>query len=170
VLAVAGLAVLGHVRRHQLQDVLDTLAHLRWEWVVPAILAESGSMIALARSQRALLTVRGDRLRLGPAVAIVYASNALSLTVPVAGAGLGAGFSFRQFRRRGVNAELVGWALTVSGVMSAGGRRARHDEAPSRSRWRCATGSPTASACCARSRPAARRCPGTGWSSRTASP
>lgn len=119
VLALAGLAALGYFRRHQLHGVLDTLGHLHWEWVPLAILAESGSMVALARSQRQLLTVYGDRLRLGPAVAIVYASNALSLTVPVAGAGLGAGFSFRQFRRRGVNAELVGWALTVSGVMSA---------------------------------------------------
>jgi uncharacterized membrane protein YbhN (UPF0104 family) len=53
------------------------------------------------------------------AMAVTCASNALSVTVPVAGAGLGAAFSFRQFHGWGIRAGTVGWALTVSGVMSA---------------------------------------------------
>jgi uncharacterized membrane protein YbhN (UPF0104 family) len=118
-LAVLGLALLAWFHRGQLGSSLGTLAHLRWEWVPPAVIAESGSMVALARSQRQLLTVRGDTLPLRSAVAVVYASNALALSVPIAGAGLGAGFSFRQFRNRGVQPAMVGWALTVSGVMSA---------------------------------------------------
>jgi uncharacterized protein (TIRG00374 family) len=118
-LVVAGLAVLGWFRRAQLHSMAHTLGHLQWQWVPLAVFAESGSMIALARSQRWLLTVRGDRLPLRSAVAVVYASNALALSVPVAGAGLGAGYSFRQFNKRGVQPAMVGWALTVSGVMSA---------------------------------------------------
>lgn len=118
-LLVGGLTVLAWFHRAQVRSVPGTLAHLHWGWVPLAVLAESGSMIALARNQRRLLTVRGDTLPLRSAVAVVYASNALALSVPVAGAGLGAGFSFRQFRSRGVHPGMVGWALTVSGVMSA---------------------------------------------------
>ena len=118
-LVAGGLTVLAWFHRRQLRSALDTLAHLHWGWVPLAVLAESGSMVALARNQRQLLTVRGDTLQLRSAVAVVYASNALALSVPVAGAGIGAGFSFRQFRSRGVHPGMVGWALTVSGVMSA---------------------------------------------------
>jgi hypothetical protein len=119
VLAVIGLVLLGWFRRQQLHSIVHTLGHLQWQWVPLALLAESGSMIALARSQRSLLTVGGDPMSLRSAVAVVYASNALALSVPLAGAGLGAGFSFRQFNKRGVHAAMVSWALTVSAVMSA---------------------------------------------------
>src|SRR5207245_363081 len=47
-----------------------------------------------------------------------YASNALSMTVPFAGAQLAVVFSYRQFRRRGLGQAITGWALAVSAILS----------------------------------------------------
>jgi len=54
----------------------------------------------------------------GPMLVTVYAANALSTTVPLAGPGLGAGFTFRRFRHQGVDAPLAGWSLMIGGVVS----------------------------------------------------
>jgi len=51
-------------------------------------------------------------------LATVYAANALSTSVPLAGPGLGAGFTFRRFKRQGVDSPLAGWALLVGGIAS----------------------------------------------------
>jgi len=52
-------------------------------------------------------------------MAITYAGNALSMSVPFAGAQLAAVFSYRQFRRRGLDPALTGWALGVSAIASS---------------------------------------------------
>jgi hypothetical protein len=51
-------------------------------------------------------------------LATVYAANALSTSVPLAGPELGAGFTFRRFKRQGVDPPLAGWSLLVGGVVS----------------------------------------------------
>ena len=51
-------------------------------------------------------------------MAITYASNALSMTIPFAGAQLAVVFSYRQFRLRGLGRAITGWALAVSAIMS----------------------------------------------------
>ena len=51
-------------------------------------------------------------------MAITYASNALSMTIPFAGAQLAVIFSYRQFRRRGLGQAITGWALAVSAILS----------------------------------------------------
>ena len=48
-----------------------------------------------------------------------YAANALSISVPFAGAELAMVFSYRQFRRHGVDAATTGWTLAVSAIVSA---------------------------------------------------
>ena len=95
------------------------LTHPDWAWIPLALLAESGSMAAFAGSQRQLLQVGGPKLPLRSTIAITYAGNAVASSVPIAGTGLGTAFCFRQFRRRGLETAAVGWALTISGVVSS---------------------------------------------------
>ncbi len=75
-------------------------------------------MGAFARMQRHLLRVGGFRLRLISAVAVTYAGNAISLSLPVAGAAASVSFVFRQFRRLGADSAAASWALGVSWIIS----------------------------------------------------
>src|SRR5258707_763014 len=75
-------------------------------------------MAPLARLQRRLLRAGGVRLSMPSVVVIVYASNAISVSIPIAGAPMSAAFSFRSFARRGADRSLAGWVLTISGVIS----------------------------------------------------
>jgi len=93
--------------------------HLQWEWLPLAAFAEFASMAAVARSQRRLLRAGGAPLPLASVMAVTYAGNAVSVSLPLAGPQIGAAFSFRQFGRRGVDSAVVAWALVLSGVTSS---------------------------------------------------
>jgi putative heme transporter len=118
-LAVGLLVFFGVQQAPAVRSSLTTLEHLHWPWLIFVLAAESGSMAALAHSQRQLLHVSGTRLSARSTVAVAYASNALSVSLPLAGASIGTAFSYHQFRRRGIDTATAGWALTVSGVMSS---------------------------------------------------
>ena len=51
-------------------------------------------------------------------LATIYAANAMSVSVPLAGPGLAAAYLFRRFARLGAGALLAGWALLACGVIS----------------------------------------------------
>ncbi len=51
-------------------------------------------------------------------LATIYAANAMSVSVPLAGPGLAAAYLFRRFTRLGAGALLAGWALLAGGVIS----------------------------------------------------
>jgi uncharacterized protein (TIRG00374 family) len=99
---------------------MTVLAHLDLAWLPVAIFAEAGSMAAFARSQRRLLRAGGGpSLHLASLIAVTYAGNAISVTLPLAGPEFAAGFTFRELRRRGIEPAVAGWALAVSGVLSS---------------------------------------------------
>jgi uncharacterized membrane protein YbhN (UPF0104 family) len=77
------------------------------------------SLTAFGLSRRRLLRADGHQASFSSVMAITYASNALSMSVPFAGAQLAAVFSYRQFRRRGLDPALTGWALGVSAIASS---------------------------------------------------
>ena len=129
---VCALAVLLWERRLEAQTLLRPLVHLHWPWLLGALAAQAVSMTSLANSQRKLLhaaasdvdrdgtgTAAGKRLPLTSAVAVVVASTALASSVPVAGGGIGAAYSFRQYRNCRVEAGAVSWALTIYNVVAA---------------------------------------------------
>jgi putative heme transporter len=97
----------------------SVLGHLRWKPVLPALFVEFTSMAAFARAQRRLLRGGGLDLQITSVLAVTYAGNAISVSLPVAGAGAGAAYTFRQFRRRGANAATATWAIAVSGLVSS---------------------------------------------------
>jgi uncharacterized protein (TIRG00374 family) len=117
-LGVAVLATIVVTRRHALAKSVALLGNLRWVWVPIALALEWASISAFARMQRRLLQAGGVSVEAGTMLATVYAANALSTSVPLAGPELGAAFTFRRFKRQGVDAPLAGWSLLVGGVVS----------------------------------------------------
>lgn len=120
-LAVAAVAVLAGTavtERSRVAASFTVLGHLRWSWLPAAIALESLSMAAFAWMFRRLLTA--GRLRHGRTsmLATVYAANAVSVTVPLAGPELGTAVLFRRFTRHGADRLLAGWALLAGGVIT----------------------------------------------------
>jgi len=118
VTAVAVLAGAALTERSRLAVSLTVLGHLRWSWLPVAIVLESISMAAFAGMFRRLLTA--GRVRHGRAsmLATVYAANAVSVTVPLAGPELATAVLFRRFTARGADGLLAGWVLLAGGVIT----------------------------------------------------
>ena len=117
-LSVAVLVVIGVTRRTAAVQSIADLQHLRWAWVPVALGLEWSSLSVFARMQRRLLEAGGANVGSRPMLATVYAANALSTSVPLAGPELGAAFTYRRFKRQGVDSPLAGWSLMVGGVIS----------------------------------------------------
>jgi uncharacterized protein (TIRG00374 family) len=118
-LAAAVLITVIVVDRGTLAQSLSAIGGLDWRWFALAIVCECISLLAFGFSRRLLLEADGHHARLGSVMAITYAGNALSMSIPFAGAQLAAVFSYRQFRRRGLDPALTGWALGVSAIASS---------------------------------------------------
>jgi len=118
-LALGALLVVIVVVYHRyLAQSFRALGGLDWTWFALAVVAETVSILAFAFSRRRLLLASGRQPRRRAMIAITYASNAMSLSLPFAGTGLATVYSYRQFRRRGIDAATTGWALAVSGIFS----------------------------------------------------
>jgi putative heme transporter len=118
VLAIAVLISVIVVERHTLAESLHVLAHLDWAWFLAALASEAISLSSFGLSRKLLMQVSGRPARFSTVMTITYAANALSISVPFAGAELAVVFSYRQFRRHGVDAATTGWMLAVSAIFS----------------------------------------------------
>jgi uncharacterized membrane protein YbhN (UPF0104 family)/pimeloyl-ACP methyl ester carboxylesterase len=120
VIAVAVLAGAGAgvAERSRLAGSLTALARLHWTWLPVGIALEATSMAAFATMFRRLLTAGRVRPARTSMLAAIYAANATSVSVPLAGPGLAAAYLFRRFTRLGASALLAGWALLAGGVIS----------------------------------------------------
>jgi uncharacterized membrane protein YbhN (UPF0104 family) len=117
-MGVAVIATFTVKRRGTLAESFRLLGHLHWIWIPVALGLEWFSISVFARMQGRLLQAGGANVKPGSMLATVYAANALSTSVPLAGPGLGAGFTFWRFRHQGVDPPLAGWSLMVGGVIS----------------------------------------------------
>jgi uncharacterized protein (TIRG00374 family) len=106
------------IERHTLAESLHVLARLNWAWFSLAVASEAVSLASFGLSRTMLMRVSGRPTSFRSVMAITYASNALSISVPFAGAELAAVYSYRQFRRHGVDAATTGWTLAVSAIFS----------------------------------------------------
>lgn len=95
------------------------LGHVPWVWIAVGLVLESVSTAAFAVMLRRLLAAGRARVGTGAMLATTYAANALSVSVPLAGPGLGTAFTFRRFTRQGADAPLAGWSLLAGGVVSS---------------------------------------------------
>jgi uncharacterized membrane protein YbhN (UPF0104 family) len=119
VLAIAVLTTVIVVDRHTLGQSLSAIGGLDLRWFALAIGCECLSLTAFGLSRRRLLRADGHEATFGSVMAITYAGNAVSMSIPFAGAQLAAVFSYQQFRRRGLDPALTGWALGVSAIASS---------------------------------------------------
>jgi uncharacterized membrane protein YbhN (UPF0104 family) len=118
--AVAGLLVAAAAAESSdVAGSFKVLAHLRWTWLGAGVALEVVSIAAFAAMFRQLLRVGQVRPRRSEMVVAVYAANAMSVTVPLAGPGLAAAYLFRRFTRFGAGAVGAGWTLLAGGVISA---------------------------------------------------
>jgi putative heme transporter len=117
-LAVVVLVSVIVVERHTLAESLHVLAHLNWAWFALAVASEVVSLTSFGLSRKLLLQVNGRPASFSSVMAITYAANALSISVPFAGAELAVVFSYRQFRKHGVDAATTSWMLAVSAIFS----------------------------------------------------
>jgi putative heme transporter len=115
---VAGSGIAVYAERATIFSGVASFRHANVGWVIAGFGAECVSMAAFALLQRRLLRPAGARLTLGSLLAIAYTSNAVTLAVPVAGSGMAAAYSQRQFRARGADAATVSLALLIAGVIS----------------------------------------------------
>lgn len=114
--AIGSVALL----RDELPDVGDiwrAAAHSDPGWLVVVIFAEAASMAAFARLQRRLLRTGGTRVSLGRALAVTYAANSLSTTLP-AGPAVSVVYAFRQWRRAGASAPIATAVVVMGGVIT----------------------------------------------------
>jgi len=118
-LVAAVLAVIVVLGRHTLGQSLRVLGTAEPGWLLLALAAEAVSLTTFGLSRRGLLRANGDRISLHSVMAVTYAGNALSMSVPFAGTELAVVYSYRQFRRAGVSAATTSWSLTVSWICSA---------------------------------------------------
>ena len=119
ILAVGAMAWLIVANRHTLGESLGALGNIDFRWFALAIVCEAVSLTAFGLSRRRLLRADGHQADFASVMAITYAGNALSMSIPFAGAELAAVFSYQQFRRRGLDPALTGWALGISAIASS---------------------------------------------------
>jgi uncharacterized membrane protein YbhN (UPF0104 family) len=118
VLVLGVAAVIVVLARHTLAKSLHVLATASPGWLLLALGAEAVSLTAFGMARTLLLRVSGDRISLGPVMAITYAAHALGLSIPFAGAELDVVYSYRQFRRTGPDAATTSWSMAVSWICS----------------------------------------------------
>jgi putative heme transporter len=119
-IVLAAVVVAGGIilARHTLAQSLTALSRLSWAWCAAALSFEAVSLATFGLSRRRLLCADGHRAGFGSVMAVTYAGNALSMTIPVAGTQVAMVYSYREFRRRGLGPALTGWALAVSAILS----------------------------------------------------
>jgi uncharacterized protein (TIRG00374 family) len=117
--SVALIVVLAAAERRLVGTSASIFGQLRLGWIAAAVAAQVLSIMALARMHRRLVGVSGVWLSNRSALAVVYASNAISGSVPMAGSELGTAYTFRQYQHRGVKKLTAAWVLTIAGVISS---------------------------------------------------
>ncbi|MEZ0071406.1 YbhN family protein [Planotetraspora sp. GP83] len=118
VLGTAGLALF--VLKDKIPDgdeLSRSMTGLSPGWLGVAVVAEAMSMATFARLTRRLLTLGGAHLTAHRAVALTYARNAVSNSLP-AGPVLSIAYATRQFARLGAAKPLTAATLVLSGVYS----------------------------------------------------
>ena len=87
-------------------------------WLLAAVAFEVASMASFARVQRITLSAGGVKIPLLEALRITYASNAVSVTVPVAGSTAATANTASEYSHQGADPALITWTLLITGIVS----------------------------------------------------
>ncbi|KAA2252689.1 flippase-like domain-containing protein [Solihabitans fulvus] len=102
-----------------LAEAVQALAQPNLGWLALAVAAEWGSMAAFARMRRRLLRAGGVHVTVRSALTVVYAANALHLTLP-AGSAFSTTYMYRRMRAWGASTPVAAWTMLAGGVVSTG--------------------------------------------------
>lgn len=108
---------------HQTPFLKEAFAAIRtanYWWVAACTAASFASMLSFAAVQWTLLRAAGVRSPFWKNTAIVFASNALSGSIP-GGPVLGTALTFRETRKLGASTIVATWQLVVAGVLATAG-------------------------------------------------
>jgi uncharacterized protein (TIRG00374 family) len=106
------------VLRHYLARAVAVIAAARPGWMLLAVAGSLISMGCFARMQRRMLRAAGTAVPIGRVVGLVYAANAVNVTLP-GGSALSAGYLIKKFTAWGANAPAAGFTVLASGVLSS---------------------------------------------------
>ena len=101
-----------------LSESVQNLGDLHWGWVAAAVVASLASMSSFARVQRCLLGVADVHIKQRQSLAVTFASNSMSVTLP-GGPVLATTFTYRQTRLWGASPVVATWQLVMAGVLQA---------------------------------------------------
>ena len=104
--------------RAELVTAADDLTRVRPGWLLAAVTAEVASYATYGWAQRSLLRGGGLDISVVPMTAMALTGQAAANCLP-GGVAVSAGVTFRLLSRRGVDASLCGWMLTVSSLLYA---------------------------------------------------
>ena len=103
----------------QLAETGVHLDHVRWGWLLVAVLSGAGALAVYGELHRKLLVVGGVSLPTGTVQGINFAQNAVSTTVPVVGGAGSLGYGIQQLRRRGVSGPVAAWSVLMAGLITS---------------------------------------------------
>jgi uncharacterized membrane protein YbhN (UPF0104 family) len=116
VVVLVAVVLSGH--RTELSALATRVGHLSWGWVCAAVAVELCSLTSYALVQAHLLAAGGSRPGLGALLGLTVATNSIANSLP-AGPAVSSAFRFRQYRHRGAEAAVAGWA-TFALLVAAG--------------------------------------------------
>lgn len=117
--ATLALGVVTLFDRSALTATAHALRHLAWGWVGAAVAVEAVSMLAGAIGHRRLLKAGGEMVPRRFVLAVAFAGTALGASVPFAGTQMAVAYSLRQYRARGIEIPVAGWALAIAWMLGA---------------------------------------------------
>jgi uncharacterized protein (TIRG00374 family) len=102
----------------ELANASAYLTHIRWEWLVLAVVLEFLSIVSYAFVQQELLAAGGIKAPLGWMTSVTLANLAITNSLPT-GSIVSTIFTYRQYRNRGSDEILAGWAILALLVVTS---------------------------------------------------
>jgi uncharacterized membrane protein YbhN (UPF0104 family) len=95
------LAVAIKAEESMVAKSFSSFGHLHLRPLIFAVLMEVLSMVALGLMERRILIMGGLRIPVRRAIALAYASNAMSASLPMVGSGAASSFSYKRLVSQG---------------------------------------------------------------------
>jgi len=102
----------------ELEGASAYLTHIRWEWVVVGVAAELASIVAYALVQQRLIQAGQIHAPVGWLTGVTLANIAITNSLPT-GSIIATIFTYRQYRHKGADEVLAGWAIVALLVVTS---------------------------------------------------
>ncbi len=102
----------------ELAGASDYLTHIRWEWIVIAVVAEFGSIVAYAIVQQRLIAAGKLHTGIRWLTGVTLANIAITNSLPT-GSIIATIFTYRQYRNKGADEVLAAWAIVALLVVTS---------------------------------------------------